>query len=1049
MKLVWVKVENFRCIRSAKIDFTDGLNILYGPNDLGKSSLAHAIRAVLLLQTTAADHKAFISWHGGGDPTVELVFESEPQRIWRVRKTFGTANAHLEFSRDGVDFSPDCRGRQVDERLSEILQWGIVPPGGKGRPKGMPSTFLTAALLAEQDQVGSIFKQPLAEDSDESGKKLLIAALQAMAEDPTFKSVLDRVHERWGEAFNLSSDGKVSRKRGKNSPWVKINEEIQRKQQSAEATERELQETKALQDEFERLQDRRVDLKEAVVKARESLEALEGRVRLEGVARQLRDLAEAERSHAAGAVEIDRLTKLHVDAQTARDAAAAKAQEEKEKLDRLQSKDRARERQLEQSKLEGRRSELRSEQLRQEASLAGIRTVEGAAAKVATLEAELKKLSAQAADLLKKQESAAAERTALEAQERELREMQAFFRFHSARNLVQEAERGLAQVGQWRDEVAAKRAEAAGQESAKPRLTLPSREQLDQLRRLAGDLRVAAAKLDVGLVVTLRPKKPLHVSVQRDGERVTLYDLKQKALETTAKRQLELDIEGVAEISLAGGAADARETVEALEKRWAAEARPILQQAGVATIDDLARLISEAEQGASTATDALREAAQLEQRIGDQPDWASLLDDRRRQLDESVRALADADLDALAASIERLKVRDALDAEKRLDALRVQFGALAKNEKERDAEFASASTRVSEKQKALDETGASLARAQSAISGDWQTALRNVEAQQTATRREVETIETSLQRLSTDEDQTLTAAKKALTAATQAVTDCDTAVQQAQQKLTDATLARATAEGLLNARRDAVAHLDSETIRAATELITATPVTAEMLSEAQRVVAEANREWDSVENAIREKRGALQHVGGEVARQRAEDANTELETVRERAHRMEMEFDAWELLRKTLREAEQEEGTNLGHALADPIAKRFTALTTNRYGKFALGPNLETQGIAVGGENRLVEALSVGTRDQLSTIFRLTLAEQLKTAVLLDDQLAQSDLGRMTWLRDLLKEVAGKIQIIVLTCRPEDYAIVPGKRGKPDFPSRAVDLVKFIDRWIT
>ena len=72
--------------------------------------------------------------------------------LYRVKKTFGTASAFLDFSRDGVDFSPDARGRQVDERLSEILKWGIAPPGGKGRPKGMPVTFLTSALLAEQDR---------------------------------------------------------------------------------------------------------------------------------------------------------------------------------------------------------------------------------------------------------------------------------------------------------------------------------------------------------------------------------------------------------------------------------------------------------------------------------------------------------------------------------------------------------------------------------------------------------------------------------------------------------------------------------------------------------------------------------------------------------------------------------------------------------------------------------------------------------------------------------------------------------------------------------
>ena len=273
MKLVSVRVEHFRCIRTAKIEFGGGLNVLHGPNDLGKSSLAHAIRAALLLQSTATEHRDFVSWYDSEGPFVELVFESEPQRIWRVRKTFGTTSSSLEWSRDGVDFAPEVRGRQVDERLSEILRWGVAPPGGKGRPKGMPMTFLTTALLAEQDRVGAIFDQALGADSDESGKKQLMSALQAMAENPLFKTVLACVQERVDEAFNIS-EGEAKKKRGRNSPWVKLNEEIQRKQQCSHDCEQELQKTTAIEIEIQQLRARRLELKEAATKAQEWVETL-------------------------------------------------------------------------------------------------------------------------------------------------------------------------------------------------------------------------------------------------------------------------------------------------------------------------------------------------------------------------------------------------------------------------------------------------------------------------------------------------------------------------------------------------------------------------------------------------------------------------------------------------------------------------------------------------------------------------------------------------------------------------------------------------------
>jgi hypothetical protein len=73
----------------------------------------------------------------------------------------------------------------------------------------------------------------------------------------------------------------------------------------------------------------------------------------------------------------------------------------------------------------------------------------------------------------------------------------------------------------------------------------------------------------------------------------------------------------------------------------------------------------------------------------------------------------------------------------------------------------------------------------------------------------------------------------------------------------------------------------------------------------------------------------------------------------------------------------------------------------------------------------------------------------LKTAVILDDQLTQTDPLRMSWLRELLNEVSKNIQVIVFTCRPDDYVVSkrkPALDGKQP-PIRSVDLSKFVERW--
>ena len=49
MKLRRLHAASFAAIREVDIEFGPGLNVLYGPNDLGKSTLVAAIRLALLL----------------------------------------------------------------------------------------------------------------------------------------------------------------------------------------------------------------------------------------------------------------------------------------------------------------------------------------------------------------------------------------------------------------------------------------------------------------------------------------------------------------------------------------------------------------------------------------------------------------------------------------------------------------------------------------------------------------------------------------------------------------------------------------------------------------------------------------------------------------------------------------------------------------------------------------------------------------------------------------------------------------------------------------
>src|SRR6478609_5224387 len=187
MRLHRLHAASFAAIRESDIEFGPGLNVLYGPNDLGKSTLADAIRLALLLPHTSSHIEDYVPWAGGQNPRVELTFETEAQRIWRVKKEFRKGGASvLEESKNGVDFDEVERARKVDGRLRDLLRWGIAEPGGSGAARGLPSSFLATVLLSTQSDVSAVLSESLQADPTGSGKERIAAALQAVGQDPLF-----------------------------------------------------------------------------------------------------------------------------------------------------------------------------------------------------------------------------------------------------------------------------------------------------------------------------------------------------------------------------------------------------------------------------------------------------------------------------------------------------------------------------------------------------------------------------------------------------------------------------------------------------------------------------------------------------------------------------------------------------------------------------------------------------------------------------------------------------------------------------------------------
>ncbi|MBT3223025.1 MAG: AAA family ATPase, partial [Proteobacteria bacterium] len=389
MRFLSLEVSHFGCVRSAKVGFAPGLNVLFGPNDLGKSTLAQAMRAVLLLQHTSGIARQFTPWDSDETPQVAITFQTEEQRIWRVKKRFGKGArgaSTFESSRDGTTFTTEAKAREVDGRIRSLLGWGVASPGGKSAPRGLPRSFLSTLLLGEQADVVGIFNQTLQADTDESGKRKLTAALQAFAQDPLFKFILDQAQAKNDEAYTA----KGVRKRGRTSPFALIADEVNQAKKSLEGLRRQLVETEEAELRVQELAEKRPELEEAVAKAKEhrqEIEEVERRWVLGASIKEKLDQATSVLTQNRAIVESvnagqQRLSEIRLELKNAGDVVVGKEQkanlangahrDAEALLRRLSSAESAQTRTIEKQKLENEKLSLEAEEAQLSLSLKGL-----------------------------------------------------------------------------------------------------------------------------------------------------------------------------------------------------------------------------------------------------------------------------------------------------------------------------------------------------------------------------------------------------------------------------------------------------------------------------------------------------------------------------------------------------------------------------------------------------------------------------------------------------------------------------------------------------
>jgi uncharacterized protein YhaN len=1038
MRLTELKVTAFQSIASAQVAFEPGLTVLFGPNDLGKSTLITAIRAALLLPSRSAAGSAYRSWYSEQLPQVSLSFVHDDRSSWRIVKEFGGGREAAELFEHRANGGERlvAQGRQADDRLRDLLSWG-VPPLGSSVARGLPDSFLATTLLGAQNQAGDVLHRGLDDDAADSGRARLLQVLASLAEDPLQR----RVRERVDAAIDLFFTPTGKRKLGSRSPFSVARSLVQ--DLEARLAEAKAERSRA-QEVAQRAEAARHQLDQAegamwrVSEALAAAQFSDTREKDLAFARRERDRLEKEWRRVESAIsDVDvAMQQLRRDEERwqhqlddaretkeRRDRASASLTTKLRMLEHLSTGADARESALARATIEARLAEssarvetLRArhgraqEQLRWTTQLGeGKDQLSLITARVEALEHEMSQTRrdlerAQAVLALGRfRESVKASKRANDArlQAVELRAQAAELE-RQAQTLESPAEREVLELAQ----------------------ALPDEAVLDALLALESELQRAEAHIGGGLSLTVRPQSDtVRISVQVDDDEA--HDAKVVREERyDAERKIQFGVGKLVELTVVAGTKEARQHRDALARRFRTEVLPVLQRANAASLQEV-RLRLKQQVETCNALQASRERClMLRQQARDIIERAALLEGRAPSgtfsveasplspLPQEEEAVVEAALTAMGAGWEQ-------DCENHIRSLSQRVETLVRElQPERDhlnqirarvehleelvsaTEFVEAGQLARELQQALVEEE-SLRQEQQRLDVQQGGGLAHARAEVAALRAELEREE-----LRADEVGRLAQASSLELAERRGrLKRLEEEVQQ---------IDRAALERKVERARRVVMQLQAQT------------------SEDHAFLRSTQAEFEAVRTAAEQRRDAYHQAVGalmsvepgledEVAR--LEEA---LEVAKSELLQLELDADGWWLLMEAIRSSEHQHIADLGRALSQTLGDALADLTQGRYQSVSLANDLRTQAVSPTGVVRepadVIDALSVGTRDQLATLIRVTVARHLRAPLVLDDQLVHADAERLRWLNALIRQAAVETQVIVVTCRPQDYA---------------------------
>jgi AAA domain len=206
MRLLSVTLRNYRFHKELSVSFDPLRNLIGGPNESGKSTLAEAIHRALFLRakTGGKTQKEMVSTRHLGDPEILLTFEAGGT-TWELEKRFAGTKGSTRLTRSG---SSPLKDDEAETQLSALLKSETASGGSAA--KLLPT--LWSHLWVWQ---GSSGEDPSAHASDH--KDTLVQRLQqdglaAVMQSATDQHVREHIAADYDELFTATGKPRTGSK---------------------------------------------------------------------------------------------------------------------------------------------------------------------------------------------------------------------------------------------------------------------------------------------------------------------------------------------------------------------------------------------------------------------------------------------------------------------------------------------------------------------------------------------------------------------------------------------------------------------------------------------------------------------------------------------------------------------------------------------------------------------------------------------------------------------------------------------------------------------